>query len=124
MGRFARGYVIAVLAVVTAGCSDWTPIRNARDVEGMRAKIETGGKPSRETVIDELVVCDDPGYIVAKRAVDCREGPPLTYDTRRDKVSVYTHDGMSNVQVVVLSLVATILIPAAIAGSIYLGGGI
>jgi hypothetical protein len=88
---------------------------------GQRVKVTSAGQ---ELVIDEVVTCDKAGFIVAKQAVDCREGPPLTFDTRRDKVSVFDNSAKTNVGLVVVGIVAAVLLPVAIVGSVYLGGGL
>ena len=112
---------IVLFAALSVGCSDWTPVRTARDLDGQRVKVEAKGE---SVVIDEVSVCDRDGYLIARRDVDCQEdGPPLKYDTRREKVSVHA-EGKTNASTVVAIVIASILIPAAIAGSIYLSGGI
>jgi hypothetical protein len=116
-----RALALVLVPVWMLGCSDWTPIKNARDVEGQRVRIEADGQ---RIVIDEVVVCDTPGYVIAKQDVDCQEGRPLTFDTRRDKVSVYSGDGKANAGLVVAGVLAAILIPAAIGASIYFGSAL
>lgn len=116
-------HLATLLVLATAGCSDWTPIRSAKDYEGQRVRIESGAKP---VVIDELVLCDNDGYLIARKDVDCQQpGPPLKFDTRRDKVSLYSPgDVKGKADVVVAGVLAAILIPAAIVVSAYFSGGI
>lgn len=102
-----------VVAIALAGCSDWAPIHNARDFEGQRVKVEAAGH--EEIVIDEVVTCDDDGFVIASQASDCHE--KRTFDTRRDKVLAIDKDTKSSVGLVVAGVLASIFIPAAIVGS-------
>jgi hypothetical protein len=107
-------WAFVVIACTVAGCSDWTPIRNARDVEGQRVKVEGRGP---EVVIEEVVTCDKEGFIISSDVADCRGNPKLTYDTRRDKVLVHDKDSLSTAQIALASAFAAIFVPVAIVGS-------
>jgi hypothetical protein len=107
-------WAFVVIACTVAGCADWTPIRNARDVEGQRVKVETAGK---EVVIEEVVTCDAAGFIISSDVADCRGDRKLTYDTRRDKVLVHEKDSLSSLQIALASAFAAIFVPVAIVGS-------
>lgn len=101
------------MLVLLVGCSDWKPIHSAHDVEGQRVKIEAKGK--EDVVIDEVVTCDDAGFIIASQVSDCRDDH--TFDTRRDKVQVFDKDTKSSVGLIVVGVLTSIFVPAAIVGS-------
>jgi hypothetical protein len=110
--RHAWAFVIASLLV---GCSEWSPLRSARDVEGQRVRVQAAGK--EEVVIEEVVTCDDKGFIIASQVSDCRENPERTFDTRRDKVSVHDKDTKSSIGIAVACILACIFVPAGIVGT-------
>jgi len=115
MGNVQRhSWMVVVIAGALTGCSDWTPVRNARDVEGQSVKVESRGK---EVAIDAVVLCDDAGFIIASQVSDCRDSPQLTFDTRRDKVLVVNKDTKSSVGVLVAGILTAIVVPIAIVGS-------
>ncbi len=101
--------------VALAGCSEWAPIRSARDLEGQQVKIEAHGKEA--VVIEQVVTCDDEGYVIANQVSDCRENPAATFDTRRDKVLVHDGSAKSNVGYIVACVLAAVFVPAGIVGT-------
>jgi hypothetical protein len=107
-------WTFVVIACTVVGCSDWKPIRNARDVAGQHVRVEAGGK---EVDIEEVVTCDAAGFIISNDVADCRDNPQLTYDTRRDKVLVHDKDSLSSVQIALAGAFAAIFVPVAIVGS-------
>jgi hypothetical protein len=94
-------------------------VRNAHDIEGQRVKVESHGK---DVVIEEVVVCDDAGTLVAAKPRDCR-WPETRYDIRRDKVRAFSNEAKSSVGLVVVGILAALLIPPAIVGSAILTAG-
>jgi hypothetical protein len=110
--------IVLVIAIVTTGCTDWVQVRSAREIEaGQRVKIERNGQT---VVFDDIASCDKAGFIVAKQWIDCRLGPPLTFDTRQDKVFVYDkHTGLI-VGLVVLGVATTLFATFLAVGSAFL----
>lgn len=105
----------AWLAIALAGCSEWTPIRNARDVDGQRVRVEIPGRPDVD--IDALVLCDDKGFVIASTDSECRGDSKVTYDTRREKILVHDGETKSNVGIVVTAVLAAIFVPIGIVGT-------
>jgi hypothetical protein len=110
-----------IAALALAGCSDWTPVKNANDVQGVTVKVRAEGKD--EVVVDEVVPCDEKGFVFAKQASDCSEGSTATFDTRRDKVLVHSKDSTDSVGYIVVGVLTAIFVPFAIVGSAMLSGG-
>ena len=110
---------LVVAASLTTACSDWTPIRNAHDYAGQAVKVEAAGK---EIHIDEVVTCDESGFVIADQESDCSADPPRTFDTRRDHVLIHDKDTRGTVGVVVAGVLTAILVPVAIVGSKMLTG--
>jgi hypothetical protein len=108
----------AVVALASAACSDWTPIRNAHDYAGQAVRVETAGK---DIHIDEVVTCDDTGFVIASDESDCTGDRPR-YDTRRDKVLIHDKDTRGTVGMVVAGVLGAVLIPTAIVGGKILTG--
>src|SRR5262249_48860338 len=104
--------------VALCGCSDWTPVKNAHDVEGQLVRVEPPGK-ERETV-DEVVLCDTQGFVFAGDSRDCKDAP---YDVRKDKVFKHVADTKGTIGVVVTGILTAIFVPVAIVGSTMLAGG-
>jgi len=111
---------LAVGATLTAGCSDWKPIRNANDYAGYGANVERAGK---ETVhLDELVTCDASGFVIAAEQGDCEADPPRTFDTRRDRVLVHEKDTRETVGVIIVGVLTSMAVAAAtVAGTVLSG---
>ena len=105
-----RLHVLAFGALL--GCSDWTPVKSASDVEGQLVRVESPGKET--VVVDEVVLCDKSGFVFSADSRDCQE---TTYDTRRDKVWKHDKDTKSSVGLVVTGILTAIFVPAAIVGS-------
>jgi hypothetical protein len=105
--------MVVIVASALAGCSDWAPVHTARDIEGQRVKVQAAGKDS---VIEEVVVCDEDGFIIANEVADCHGTPERTFDTRRDKVLVHQKDTKASVGLVVVGILAAIFVPAGIVG--------
>jgi hypothetical protein len=105
-----RLYVCAFAALL--GCSDWTPVKSARDAEGQLVRVQEPGKET--VVIDEVVLCDTSGFVFSGDSRDCQE---TTYDTRRDKVWKHDKDTKGTVGLVVTGILTAIFVPAAVVGS-------
>ena len=102
----------AFLALV--GCSDWSQVKDAHDVEGQLVRVESKGK---ESTIDEVVLCDTKGFVIAGQTSDCTDPQAQTFDVRRDKVLKHDKDTKETVGLVVTGILTAILVPAAIVGS-------
>jgi hypothetical protein len=104
-------------ALCVAGCSDWSPVKNAHDVEGQLVRVETKGKETQ--TVDEVVLCDTKGFIFAGDSRDCKDEP---FDVRKDKVFKHDRDSRGTVGLVVTGILTAIFVPVAIVGSQMLGG--
>ncbi len=109
-----KSWALLAVSVLAAGCSDWTPVKTARDIEGQRVRVQTGGK---EIVIEEVALCDDDGFVVARDRSECHGDTEQTYDTRRDKVLVVDKDMKATVGIVVAGVLTAIFVPVAVVGS-------
>lgn len=107
-------HVCAFAALV--GCSDWSQVKNAHDVDGQLVRVESKGK---ESTIDEVAVCD--AYVIAGQASDCSDPNAQKFDTRKDKVLKHDRDTRATVGLVVTGILTAVLVPAAIVGSKLLG---
>jgi hypothetical protein len=108
----------AVLFVALCGCSDWSQVKNAHDVEGQLVRVESPGKKA-ETV-DEVVLCDTEGFVFAGDSRDCKDEP---YDFRKSKVFKHERDTKGTVGIVVTGILRAIFVPFAIVGSQMLSNG-
>ena len=108
----------ACILALMCGCSDWSPVKNAHDVEGQLVRVESPGKKA-ETV-DEVVLCDDKGFVFAGDSRDCKDEP---YDVRKDKVFKHDKDTKGTVGIVVTGILTAIFVPFAIVGSTILANG-
>lgn len=102
------------LLAFVVGCSDWSQVKNAHDVEGQLVRVESNGK---ERTIDEVVLCDSSGYVIAGQTSECTDPKAQTFDTRRDKVLKHDKDTKTTVGLVVTGILSAVLVPAAIVGS-------
>jgi len=102
----------AVIFVALCGCSDWSQVKNAHDVEGQLVRVESRGKET--ATVDEVVMCDTEGFIFAGDSRDCKDQP---YDMRKDKVFKHVRDSKATVGVVVTGILTAIFVPVAIVGS-------
>lgn len=96
------------------GCSDWSQVKNAHDVEGQLVRVESNGK---ESTIDEVVLCDSSGYVIAGQTSECADPKAQTFDVRRDKVLKHDKDTKTTVGLVVTGILSAVLVPAAIVGT-------
>ena len=108
----------AVICLALCGCSDWSQVKNAHDVEGQLVRVESKGKEA-ETV-DEVVLCDTAGFIFAGDSRDCKDSP---YDIRKDKVFKHVRDSKATVGLVVTGILTAVITPVAIVGSKILSNG-
>lgn len=112
-------WVVLLGASALGGCTEWVPLRNAHDRDGERVRVVSGKK---QIMIAELVTCDDDGFVIAKQTSDCGGDAPITFDTRKDKISIFEKDTTSSVGIVVATVLASIFVPAGIVGSVLLSG--
>ena len=114
----------AVIFVALCGCSDWSQVKNAHDVEGQLVRVESKGKEM--ATVDEVVLCDSAGFTFAGDSRDCaatpESGGPL-FDIRKDKVFKHERDTRATVGIVVTGILTAIFTPVAIVGSKMLSGG-
>ena len=108
----------AVICVALCGCSDWSQVKNAHDVEGQLVRVESKGKEA--ATVDEVVLCDTQGFVFAGDSRDCKDEP---YDFRKDKVFKHVRDTKSTVGIVVTGILTAIFVPFAVVGSTILSGG-
>jgi hypothetical protein len=101
----------AFLLFALVGCSDWSPVKNAHDVEGQVVRVESAGK---ETTVDEVVLCDSSGFLFAGQTSDCKDS---AFDVRRDKVLKHDKDTKSTVGLIVTGILTAIFVPVAIVGT-------
>ncbi len=97
------------------GCSDWSQVKDAHDVEGQLVRVES--KDGKESTIDEVVLCDADGNVIAGDAHDCKDPNATTFDVRRDKVLKHDKDTKTTVGLVVTGILTGIFVPAAYVGS-------
>jgi hypothetical protein len=108
----------AFALLVLVGCSDWRQVKNARDIEGQLVRVESHGK---ESTIDEVVLCDTSGFVIAGDSRDCADPSAPKFDTRHDKVLEHFRDSKAAVGLVVTGILTGVLVPAAIVGTKVLG---
>ncbi len=104
-------HVWALAALV--GCSDWSQVKNAHDVEGQLVRVESKGK---ESTIDEVVLCDSSGFVIAGQTSDCTDPKAQTFDVRKDTVLKHDKDTKTTVGLVVTGILTAIFVPAAVVG--------
>ncbi len=97
------------------GCSDWSQVKNAHDVEGQLVRVEP--KDGKETTVDEVVLCDSEGNVIAGDSRDCNDPSVPKFDVRRDKVLKHDRDSRATVGLVVTGILTGIFVPAAYIGS-------
>lgn len=112
----------AVIFVALCGCSDWSQVKNAHDVEGQLVRVESKGKETQ--TVDEVVLCDSAGFVFAGDSRDCapESGVP-PYDVRKDKVFKHVRDTKTTVGIVVTGILTAVITPVAIVGSKILTNG-
>lgn len=108
----------AVIFVALCGCSDWSQVKNAHDVEGQLVRVESKGKETQ--TVDEVVLCDSAGFVFAGDSRDCKDEP---YDVRKDKVFKHIRDTKTTVGIVVTGILTAVITPVAIVGSKILTNG-
>ena len=109
-----------MIFVALCGCSDWSPVKNAHDVEGQLARVEPAGKPM--ATVDEVVLCDSAGYVFAGDSRDCKD-KDNAFDVRTDKVYKHVRDTKGTVGLVITGILTAIFVPVAIVGSNMLSPG-
>jgi len=108
----------AVILVALCGCSDWSQVKNAHDVEGQLVRVESPGKEPQ--TVDEVVLCDTAGVRFAGSSIDCKDE---AFDMRTDKVFKHVRDTKSTVGLVVTGILTAIFVPVAVVGSTILTNG-
>jgi hypothetical protein len=108
----------ALIFVAMCGCSDWSPVKNAHDVEGQLVRVEQKGKETQ--TVDEVVLCDTQGFLFAGDSRDCKDE---AFDVRKDKVFKHDRDTKGTVGIVVTGILTAIFVPFAIVGSTILANG-
>jgi hypothetical protein len=106
------------MLALMCGCSDWSQVKNAHDVEGQLVRVESPGKETQ--TVDEVVLCDKAGYRFAGSSIDCKDE---AFDVRTDKVFKHDKDTKGTVGIVVTGILTAIFVPVAIVGKTILSNG-